>query len=107
MTTVPVTPHTNSGDHVKHMAEEIDHAKHLLRKCTHEMQDLLKEWDKVPHAQRMKSVDYIIRELSGLRRHCKSRANLTAYISLRVALLLYWLSTFYSSSLRHEKRDLN
>ena len=44
------------------MTVEIDHAKHLLRKCTHGMQDLSKAWDKIPHAQRMKSVEYITRE---------------------------------------------
>ena len=41
---------------------EIDLDKHLLRKCTHEMQDLLKEWDKLQHAQRMKSVLCVIRD---------------------------------------------
>ena len=44
------------------MTEEIDQAKHLLRKCTHGMQDLLEAWDKIPHAQRMKLVEHITRE---------------------------------------------
>ena len=45
------------------MAEEIDHARHLLRKCTHEMQDILKEWDNLQRAQKTKSVTYIRRDL--------------------------------------------
>ena len=55
-----------SGIRVIHMAEEIDHAKHLLRKCTHEMQDMSKEWDNLQHAQKTKSVTNISHELERL-----------------------------------------
>ena len=86
------------------MAEEIDHARHLLRKCTHEMRDMLKEWDNLQLAQKTKSVTYIRRELERLedafdyQGHSEPRTARILLGGLFAVLVVHFLYTTIASA---------
>ena len=86
------------------MAEQIDHARHLLRKCTHEMQDMLKEWDNLQRAQKTKSVTYIRRDLEHVEEELghseprNARFLLGSIFAVLVVHFLYNLMANYASA---------